>query len=56
MTKLYDINSRALVLEKKKKKNYTTSLEERFVFLAHKAAISINDHLKLLVYLGWIDL
>ena len=29
MTKLYDINSRALVLEKK---NYTTSLEERFVF------------------------
>ncbi|WP_418179858.1 Tol-Pal system protein TolB [Aliarcobacter lanthieri] len=50
MTKLYDINSRALVLEK----NYTTSLEERFVFLAHKAAISINDHFKA-PSIAWMD-
>lgn len=50
MTKLYDINSRALVLEK----NYTTSLEERFVFLAHKAAISINDHFKA-PSISWMD-
>ncbi|WP_418180927.1 Tol-Pal system protein TolB [Aliarcobacter lanthieri] len=50
MTKLYDINSRALVLEK----NYTTSLEERFVFLAHKTAISINDHFKA-PSIAWMD-
>lgn len=50
MTKLYDINSRALVLEK----NYTTSLEERFVFLAHKAAISINEHFKA-PSISWMD-
>jgi len=42
MTKLYDINAKALVLEK----NYTTSLEDRFVFLAHRSAISINDYFK----------
>ncbi|RBQ31189.1 translocation protein TolB [Arcobacter sp. FW59] len=50
MTKLYDINSRALILEK----NYTTSLEERFVFLAHKTAISINDHFKA-PSIAWMD-
>ncbi|CAM3401605.1 Tol-Pal system protein TolB [Arcobacter aquimarinus] len=42
MTKLYDVNARALVLEK----NFTTTQEERFIFLAHKAAISINDFFK----------
>lgn len=50
MTKLYDINARALVLEK----NYTSSLEERYVFLAHKAAISINDHFKA-PSIAWMD-
>ena len=33
MTKLYDVNARALVLEK----NFTTTQEERFIFLAHKS-------------------
>ncbi|MBP7784348.1 MAG: translocation protein TolB, partial [Aliarcobacter sp.] len=36
MTKLYDINSRTLLLEK----NFATTQEDRYVFLAHKAAIS----------------
>ena len=42
MTKLYDINARALILEK----NFTTSQEDRYAFLAHKAAISINTFFK----------
>lgn len=42
MTKLYDINARALILEK----NFTTTQEDRYVFLAHKAAISLNDFFK----------
>ena len=42
MTKLYDINSRTLLLEK----NFATTQEDRFVFLAHKAAISINAFFK----------
>ena len=42
MTKLYDINSRALILEK----NFTTTQEDRYVFLAHKAAISVNAFFK----------
>lgn len=50
MTKLYDINARSLVLEK----NYTTSQEERYVFLAHKAAISINSHFKA-PSIDWMD-
>lgn len=40
--KLFDVNQRALVLEK----NFTTSQLDRSVFLAHKAAISINDFFK----------
>lgn len=40
--KLYDINARELVMEK----NFTTSQIDRTVFLAHKAAIAINDHFK----------
>lgn len=42
MTKLYDINSRTLILEK----NFATTQEDRFVFLAHKAAISVNAFFK----------
>ena len=40
--KLFDVNQRALLLEK----NFTTSQLDRSVFLAHKAAISINDYFK----------
>ncbi|WP_198305378.1 Tol-Pal system protein TolB [Arcobacter vandammei] len=40
--KLFDVNQRALLLEK----NFTTSQLDRSVFLAHKAAISINDFFK----------
>src|SRR5574344_836674 len=40
--KLFDVNQRALVLEK----NFTTSQLDRSVFLAHKAAIAINDFFK----------
>jgi TolB protein len=50
MIKLYDINARALILEK----NFTTSQEERYVFLAHKAAISINDFFKA-PSIDWMD-
>jgi TolB protein len=50
MTKLYDINARAVILEK----NYTTSQEERYVFLAHKAAISINEFFKA-PSIDWMD-
>lgn len=42
MTKLYDINSRTLLLEK----NFATTQEDRYVFLAHKAAISTNSFFK----------
>ena len=50
MIKLYDINARALILEK----NFTTSQEERYVFLAHKAAISINTFFKA-PSIDWMD-
>lgn len=42
MTKLYDINSRTLLFEK----NFATTQEDRYVFLAHKAAISTNAFFK----------
>lgn len=42
MTKLYDINSRTLILEK----NFATTQEDRFVFLAHKSAIAVNTFFK----------
>ena len=42
MTKLYDINSRTLILEK----NFATTQEDRYVFLAHKAATSTNAFFK----------
>jgi TolB protein len=53
MTKLYDINSRALILEK----NFATTQEDRYVFLAHKAAISTNAFFKAPpVLIGWKNL
>jgi TolB protein len=42
MVKLYDINGRILLLEK----NFATTQEDIFVFLAHKAAISVNAFFK----------
>ncbi|MCT7445959.1 Tol-Pal system protein TolB [Aliarcobacter skirrowii] len=42
MTKLYDVNKNILVLEK----NYTTDLEDRYIFLAHKTSIATNDYIK----------
>ncbi|OCL83637.1 Tol-Pal system protein TolB [Arcobacter porcinus] len=42
MTKLFDINKKLMILEK----NYTTPTEDRYIFLAHKTAININNHIK----------
>ncbi|MDD3007992.1 MAG: Tol-Pal system protein TolB [Arcobacter sp.] len=50
MTKLYNVGARALILEK----NFTTSQEDRYIFLAHKAAISINDFFKA-PSIAWMD-
>lgn len=50
LTKLYDINAQALILEK----SFTTSRENRFPFLAHRTAISINDHFKA-PSIKWMD-
>lgn len=49
-TKLYDVNSQSLVLEK----NYTTMKENRYPFLAHRTAISVNDHFKA-PSIAWMD-
>lgn len=49
-TKLYDINAQAMIMEK----NYTTLKEERFPFLAHRIAISINDYFKA-PSISWMD-
>lgn len=49
-TKLYDINAQALILEK----NYTTLRERRYPFLAHRTAISVNDHFKA-PSIAWMD-
>ncbi|MGM0518643.1 MAG: Tol-Pal system protein TolB [Campylobacterota bacterium] len=38
-TKLYDVNSQEMVLQK----SYTTQKEERYPFLAHRTAISISE-------------
>ncbi len=40
LTKLFDINSQSLIMEK----SYTTLKEERYPFLSHRTAISINDY------------
>jgi len=42
LTKLYDINAQSMVQEK----SFTSSQEDRYPFLAHKTAISINDFFK----------
>ncbi|UTJ05807.1 Tol-Pal system protein TolB [Arcobacter roscoffensis] len=39
-TKLFDINAKTLSLQK----SYTTLKEDRYPFLAHRTAISVNDH------------
>ena len=49
-TKLFDINARALLLEKV----YTSSQEERYPFLAHRTAISINELFKA-PSIEWMD-
>ncbi|WP_072682757.1 Tol-Pal system protein TolB [Arcobacter sp. LA11] len=50
MVKLYDINSKQLVFNR----TFTTSSEERYPFLAHRVAISINKHLKA-PPIDWMD-
>jgi len=50
LTKLYDINAQAMILEK----SFTSSRENRYPFLAHRTAISINDHFKA-PSIKWMD-
>ena len=50
MVKLYDINSKQLVFNR----SFTTSKEERYPFLAHRIAISINKHLNA-PSIDWMD-
>jgi len=50
LTKLYDINAQTMILEK----SFTTSRENRYPFLAHRTAISINDHFKA-PSIKWMD-
>jgi len=50
MVKLYDINSKQLVLNR----TFTTSNEERYPFLAHRVAIFINKYLKA-PSIDWMD-
>lgn len=50
MVKLFDINSKQLVFNR----TFTTSSEERYPFLAHRVAISINKHLKA-PPIDWMD-
>jgi len=49
-TRLYDINAQSMVMEK----NYTTLKENRYPFLAHRTAISINKHFKA-PSIAWMD-
>lgn len=48
--KLFDINSKTLVFNK----TFTSSKEDRYPFLAHRIAISINKHLKA-PSIDWMD-
>ncbi len=48
--KLYDVNAQINVLQK----TFTTSKIERFPFLAHRIAISINDHFQA-PSIDWMD-
>lgn len=50
LTKLFDVNAQAMILEK----SYTTLKEERYPFLAHRTAIVINDHFKA-PSIKWMD-
>lgn len=50
LVKLYDINSKALVFNR----TFTTSKEDRYPFLAHRIAISVNKHLKA-PPIDWMD-
>jgi len=50
MVKLYDVNSRQLVYNH----SFTTSSKERYPFLAHRIAISINKHLEA-PSIDWMD-
>ncbi len=50
MIKLYDINSKKMVLNK----SFETSKEERYPFLAHRISISINKFLKA-PPIDWMD-
>ncbi|AXH15596.1 Tol-Pal system protein TolB [Malaciobacter mytili] len=49
-TKLYDVNSKNLVLDK----TFSTKYENRYPFLAHRIAISVNDYLKA-PSISWMD-
>ncbi len=49
-TKLYDINSKSLVLNK----TFSTKYKNRYPFLGHRIAISINDYLKA-PSIEWMD-
>ncbi|XPV69458.1 MAG: Tol-Pal system protein TolB [Halarcobacter sp.] len=50
LTKLYDINSKALV----QNKTFTTSKKDRYPFLSHRAAISVNKYLNA-PSIEWMD-
>ncbi|TLP36849.1 Tol-Pal system protein TolB [Arcobacter arenosus] len=50
MVKLFDINTRQLVFNR----SFTTSLEDRYPFLAHRISIAINKHLKA-PSIEWMD-
>ncbi len=49
-TKLYDINTKSLVLSR----SYSTSSKVRYPFLSHKISIDINDYLKA-PSIQWMD-
>ncbi|AXH10304.1 translocation protein TolB [Malaciobacter halophilus] len=49
-TKLFDINSKTLVLNK----TFSTKYEKRYPFLSHRVAISVNDYLKA-PSIKWMD-
>ncbi len=50
MVKLFDINTRQLVFNR----SFTTSLEDRYPFLAHRISIAVNKHLKA-PSIEWMD-
>jgi len=50
MVKLFDINTKQLVFNR----SFTTSLEDRYPFLAHRISIAVNKHLKA-PSIEWMD-